>query len=181
MSVLRFFLSVHYIEADFGTPETDLGWDTMEPITYLTGLGTVISGYLWFLWHNREVSYRTVLTETTSRQQRKLYLERRFDAERYAELIDEARGLRKAIKRVAAEYDLSWEQGETKEGKRAENALRIVRREEDRKNGNLRREKDEEVSGFVFFLLEGNGISLQDGGRGQEDDDGDGEPDGRTR
>lgn len=140
--------------------ETDLGWDTMEPITYLTGLGTVISGYLWFLWHNREVSYRTVLTESTSRQQRKLYGERGFDGERYGELIDEARGLRRAIKRVAGDYDLRWEQGETEEGRRAGNALRIVRREEERKanggsgpNGRSwrgREEDEEDDVGFQF-------------------------------
>src|SRR5690606_15558971 len=43
------------------TFETSLGWDVMEPVTYLAGLSTVLGGYLWFLYHNREVSYRSVL------------------------------------------------------------------------------------------------------------------------
>ncbi|EEB91970.1 hypothetical protein MPER_09589 [Moniliophthora perniciosa FA553] len=36
----------------------DYGWtcrDVMEPITYLSGLSTVICGYLWFLYRGREV------------------------------------------------------------------------------------------------------------------------------
>lgn len=104
----------------------------MEPITYLTGLGTVISGYIWFLWHNREVSYRTVLTETTSKHQNRLYLERGFNVEHYHELIDEVKDIRKAIKRVAWDYDLNWDQGNTKMGKKAGRALEIVRKEENR-------------------------------------------------
>jgi Protein of unknown function, DUF607. len=31
------------------TFETDLGWDTMEPVTYLVSLSTLMAGYLWFL------------------------------------------------------------------------------------------------------------------------------------
>lgn len=119
----------------------------MEPITYLTGLGTVISGYLWFLWHNREVSYRTVLTETTSRRQAKLYIARGFNVERYHDLIDEVKELRSAIKRVAWDYDLTWDQGNTDAGKRAKRALQIVRKEENRDAGGRKRhgEEDDEV------------------------------------
>ena len=128
----------YYMRCSFTTYsrslDTGLGWDTMEPITYLTGLGTVISGYLWFLWHNREVSYRSVLTETTSRRQQKLYVERGFDVERYHELIDEVKELRKAIKRVAWDYELTWDQGNTSAGKHATRALGIIRNEEGREN-----------------------------------------------
>ena len=102
----------------------------MEPITYLTGLGMVIWGYLWFLWHNREVSYRTVLTETTSRHQHRLYAERGFDAETYHELITEAKNLRHAIKRVASDYGIEWDQGNTKDGKTLPLAVNAVRMEE---------------------------------------------------
>ena len=81
------------------------------------GFGMVIGSYVWFLWHNREVSYRTVLTETTSRRQQKLYGERGFDMDRYNELIEEAKGFRRAVKRVAWDYGLEWDQGETEAGK----------------------------------------------------------------
>lgn len=122
--------------------DTSLGWDTMEPITYLTGLGTVIGGYIWFLWHNREVSYRTVLTETTSKRQQKLYAERGFDVVKYHDLIDEVKALRRAIKRVAWDYELEWDQGQTEDGHYYKHALDIVRREEARENGNSARIRD---------------------------------------
>ena len=115
----------------------------MEPITYLTGLGTVISGYRWFLWHNREVNYRSVLTERTSHRQSKLYAERGFNIEGYHELIDEVKDLRKAIKRVAWDYELSWDQGDTEAGQKAKRALQIIRGEEEREKGRSKRHDDE--------------------------------------
>lgn len=117
----------------------------MEPITYLTGYGTVIGGYIWFLWHNREVNYQTVMTESTTRKQQQLYVERGFSLEVYHELIDEVKDLRKAIKRIAWDYDLSWDQGETEAGQKAKRALRIVRDVEQReKEGKMRHEKEED-------------------------------------
>lgn len=122
----------------------------MEPITYLTGLGTAIAGYIWFLWHNREVSYRTVLTETTSKRQHKLYAERGFNIEHYQELIEDAKDLRKEIKRVACDYDLTWDQGDTDAGKQSKRALQIVRKVEAREQRRAEREEDEdEEVGFV--------------------------------
>lgn len=35
-----------------------LGWDVMEPITYLSGLGTVIGGYLFFLYVSSQIPLR---------------------------------------------------------------------------------------------------------------------------
>lgn len=102
----------------------------MEPVTYLTGLGMVIWGYLWFLWHNREASYRAVLAGTTSRHQRKLYDERGFDIHAYRELITEVKDLRRAIKRVAWDYGTDWDQGKTNEGKDSPLAINVVRKEE---------------------------------------------------
>ena len=131
----------------------------MEPITYLIGLGTVISGYLWFLWHNREVSYRSVLTETTSRQQRKLYAERGFDIDRYNELVGDAIELRKSIKRVALDYGIEWDQGHTDLGQDAQRALAVVRKEEARTKGDNRQqvplhdESDESEGEEVLFTL----------------------------
>ena len=55
---------------------TSLGWDTMEPITYLASLSTLMGGYLWFLYHNREISYRSALDITVNARQKKLYQQR---------------------------------------------------------------------------------------------------------
>lgn len=90
---------------------TDLGWDVMEPVTYLVGLTTVISGYLWFLYHNREVSYRSMLNITVTRRQAKLYDERGFDVERWEELVQEGKELRAEVRKVAREYDVDWKEG----------------------------------------------------------------------
>lgn len=94
----------------FLTFYTSWGWDVMEPVTYLAGLTTVISGYLWFLYHNREVSYRSVLHITVSKRQLKLYAQKGFDLEQWEELVDQGRALRKEIKAVAAEYDAEWDE-----------------------------------------------------------------------
>ncbi|KAF3912026.1 hypothetical protein ABW21_db0200316 [Orbilia brochopaga] len=92
----------------FLTFNTSLGWDTMEPVTYLVGLSGIMAGYLWFLYHNREVSYRTVLHATISRRQLALYETHGFDVDRWQELLDEGRALRREIKKVAEEYGVEW-------------------------------------------------------------------------
>lgn len=58
------------------------GWDLAEPVTYLCGTAALMVGYTWFLVHNREVSYRAVLSETTTRRQQKLYIDKGFNIER---------------------------------------------------------------------------------------------------
>jgi calcium uniporter protein, mitochondrial len=90
------------------TFETDLGWDTMEPVTYLVGLSTLIGGYMWFLYHNREVSYRSALNLTISKRQSKLYEARGFNLPRWEGLVEDANAIRKEIKAVASEYDVEW-------------------------------------------------------------------------
>jgi hypothetical protein len=100
----------------FLTFYTSWGWDVMEPVTYLAGLTTVISGYLWFLYHNREVSYRSVLHITVSKRQLKLYAQKGFDLEQWEELVDQGRALRKEIKAVAAEYDVEWDESKDELG-----------------------------------------------------------------
>jgi calcium uniporter protein, mitochondrial len=92
------------------TFETDLGWDTMEPVTYLIGLSALMGGYLWFLYHNREVSYKAALNITISRRQNKLYEARGFNLERWESLIQEGNALRKEIRAIAAEYDVEWDE-----------------------------------------------------------------------
>jgi hypothetical protein len=69
-------------------------------------------GYLWFLYHNREVSYRAALNLTVSRRQNTLYATRGFDVRKWEALIEEANTLRKEIKNVANEYDVEWDEKE---------------------------------------------------------------------
>ncbi|KAJ4295296.1 hypothetical protein N0V90_007307 [Kalmusia sp. IMI 367209] len=116
------------------TFETDLGWDVMEPVTYLVGLSTLIGGYVWFLYHNREVSYRSAMNFTISRRQQKLYTQRGFDLRQWETLIEEGNALRKEIKAVANEYDVEWDevQDEHQDEKVAE-ALRKDRKKKNQK------------------------------------------------
>ena len=65
-------------------------------------------GYLWFLFNNREVSYRAALSLTVNRRQNKLYQTHGFDLERWESLIEEAKAVRKDIKAVADEYNVEW-------------------------------------------------------------------------
>lgn len=119
------------------TFQTSYGWDTMEPITYLVGLSSIMMGYLWFLYHNREVSYRSALNLTVSRRQSVLYAARGFDLPKWETLIEEANSLRREIKGVASEYDVDWDE---KLDDVSEVVHKAMRRERDRG----RRKKSEE-------------------------------------
>ncbi|KAI0342234.1 hypothetical protein BDW22DRAFT_1357531 [Trametopsis cervina] len=83
----------------------DLGWDIMEPVTYLSGLSMVILGYLWFLYQGREVSYSSVLHRSISTRRQALYKSHGFDIERWADLIAEEKAVRKEISKIAEDYD----------------------------------------------------------------------------
>ncbi|KAL8885325.1 MAG: hypothetical protein Q9215_006804 [Flavoplaca cf. flavocitrina] len=120
------------------TFRTDMGWDTMEPVTYLVGLSTLICGYLWFLYHNREVSYRAALNLTISRQQTKLYQSKGFDLQRWEALVEEGNALRKEIKQVASEYDVEWDERSDEKDEKVTEALKEVR---DKKKDGKKKEK----------------------------------------
>ncbi|RJE17747.1 hypothetical protein PHISCL_09918 [Aspergillus sclerotialis] len=123
------------------TFETDLGWDTMEPVTYLVSLSTLMGGYLWFLYHNREISYRSALDFTISARQKKLYQMKGVDLALWTTLIDEGNALRKEIKNIAAEYDVEWDERADEEDERVTEALKQERLQ---KNGNGQRHRDED-------------------------------------
>lgn len=167
-------LSAWWGSVAFLTFFTELGWDVMEPVTYLTGLGTILGGYIWFLIHNREVSYRAVLNETTSRRQQKLYIEKGFNIERYQELIEEVKDLRKTIKKVAEDYDLEWDQGETKAGKQNKSALKIIRKHEEASFRSKRENVREDEEGDADEKDSGRTATAS---HEAEDKDGDGQPD----
>ena len=121
------------------TFETDLGWDVMEPVTYLVGLSTLIGGYLWFLYHNREVSYRSALNLTVSRRQSALYELKGFDIRKWEAMIEEGNALRKEIKAVASEYDVQWDETKDEHDGAVVEALR-----KERKNGKKNKSKDDD-------------------------------------
>ena len=126
------------------TFETDLGWDTMEPVTYLVGLSTFIGGYMWFLYHNREVSYRSALNLTISRRQSKLYEARGFNLARWEGLIEDGNAIRKEIKAVAAEYDVEWDERADEHDEIVTKALRKERKNGKDKDSKSEKSKDDD-------------------------------------
>ncbi|KAE8340891.1 hypothetical protein BDV24DRAFT_58768 [Aspergillus arachidicola] len=123
------------------TFETDLGWDTMEPVTYLASLSTLMGGYLWFLYHNREISYKSALDFTINARQKKLYERKGVDLHEWESLIDEGNLLRREIKTIAAEYDVVWDE---KKDERDERVTEALRKDRTQKNGSSRTKENED-------------------------------------
>ena len=111
---------------------------------YLVGLSTLICGYLWFLYHNREVSYRSALNLTISRRQTKLYQQKGFDNQRWDTLIEEANGYRKEIKQIASEYDVDWDETQDEKDERVTEAMRKVRSDRTLERKEKREKEDED-------------------------------------
>lgn len=101
-------------------------------------------GYLYFLWHNREVSYRAALHLTVSHRQNQLYTSRGFDLAKWQTLIDDANSLRKEIKAAANEYDVEWD--ETNDDNVSETVHKALRdeRKKQKKKGDREEEKEED-------------------------------------
>ena len=89
---------------------TDLGWDVMEPVTYLVGMAGVVIGYIWFLMNRREASYQSAMNLTVSRRQQVYYNQRGFNLHKFNYLVDEANHLRREILSIASEYDVEWDE-----------------------------------------------------------------------
>lgn len=92
------------------TFHTEMGWDLVEPVTYLAGLTTIMGAYLWFLTISRDLSYKAAMNITVSRRQNALYQEKGFDLAKWERLVGEANALRNEIKMVASEYDVEWDE-----------------------------------------------------------------------
>ncbi|KAL3464137.1 hypothetical protein BJX64DRAFT_276082 [Aspergillus heterothallicus] len=127
------------------TFETELGWDTMEPITYLVSLSTLMGGYLWFLYHNREISYRSALDFTINARQKKLYQRKGVDLQLWENLIYEANALRREIKTISAEYDTEWDEKPDEKDERVIEVLKQERNQNKNKDEHSddRRERDD--------------------------------------
>lgn len=115
--------------------------DVMEPITYLSGLSTVVCGYLWFLYRGREVSYSSLLDSSVSARREALYRSRGFDLERWVDLHTSAKGLKKEIRSIAEDYDDGgdWKDTakdeEAKKDRRPEGIMNDPSLEDDTSNG----------------------------------------------
>ncbi|MCJ1250161.1 hypothetical protein MMC30_007387 [Trapelia coarctata] len=126
------------------TFETSYGWDTMEPVTYLVGLSGLISGYGWFLYHNREVSYRSALNITISRRQTKLYQAKGFDLRKWEALVEEGNALRKEIKAIASEYDVDWDETVDEQHVVVTKSLKEDRDKKNANSGSKDKEKEDD-------------------------------------
>jgi hypothetical protein len=111
---------------------------------YLVGLSTLICGYLWFLYHNREVSYRSALNLTISRRQTKLYQNKGFDIQKWETLINEGNALRREIKAIAQEYDVDWDETIDEKDEKVTEALKQVRDEKKGKRSGESKKEDQE-------------------------------------
>ncbi|KAK7218274.1 hypothetical protein V2G26_006277 [Clonostachys chloroleuca] len=120
------------------TFHTEMGWDLVEPITYLAGLTTIMGGYLWFLYISRDLSYKAAMNITVSRRQHALYQERGFDQQTWDQLIQEVNLLRREVRIVASEYGVEWDETKDLGGEEVKEVL------EQEKNKNKRRDDDDE-------------------------------------
>ncbi|KAK5136073.1 hypothetical protein LTR08_004123 [Meristemomyces frigidus] len=128
----------------YATFMTSLGWDVMEPVTYLVGLSGLIGGYMWFLYHNREVSYRSAMNFTVSRRQAKLYELKDFQLAQWEGLVEEGNRLRREIKMVADEYDVEWDESRDEGDEKVKEALREHRKKQKGKEGKKKGDEEEE-------------------------------------
>lgn len=126
------------------TFKTSLGWDVMEPVTYLVGLSGLMGGYLWFLYHNREVSYKSAMNLTVSRQQSKLYEQKGFDLPSWEALIEEGNRLRREIKMVADEYDVEWDETKDEHDATVSEELRKERKKQGKDDKKKGKEDDDD-------------------------------------
>ncbi|USW52030.1 Putative calcium uniporter protein [Septoria linicola] len=125
------------------TFQTELGWDVMEPVTYLVGLTGIIGGYMWFLYHNREVSYKSAMNYTVSRRQAQLYQNKGFDLPKWEMLVEEGNRLRREVKMVAEEYDVDWDETKDEGDEKVREALRKERKKKEKDEDKEEKKKDE--------------------------------------
>lgn len=125
---------------------TDLGWDVMEPVTYLVGLAGFIGAYAWFLFNKREASYRAAMNLTISRRQHRLYELKGFNLRKWEYLIEEGNALRKEILAVASEYDVDWDERRDAQDDKVVEALKEHREKKEEKKNGKDKDKDDEDS-----------------------------------
>lgn len=101
----------------------------MEPVTYLVSLSTLMGGYLWFLYHSREISYKPALELSIGARQKKRHQLRKVDLPLLEPSVDEANSLHRDIKTIAAEYDVEWDERADEQDQRVTEVLKSDRRQ----------------------------------------------------
>lgn len=99
---------------------------------------------MWFLYHNREVSYKSAMNFTISRRQQKLYQAKNFDLRKWEVLIDDGNTLRKEIKAVANEYDVEWDELNEEKDEKVTEALKDERKRKKKTNKDADGKDDDE-------------------------------------
>ncbi|KAM7196863.1 Protein of unknown function, DUF607 domain containing protein [Naviculisporaceae sp. PSN 640] len=127
------------------TFHTEAGWDLVEPVTYLAGLTTIMGGYLWFLYINKDLSYRAAMNVTVSRRQQALYEARGLDMDRWEQLVQEANALRREIRAIAVEYDVDWDEAKDV-GEDVKEVLDEERSKSGEKSAEREKDMDEELT-----------------------------------
>lgn len=73
---------------------------------------TVSSQRYRFLYQGREVSYSSVLSTSILSRRQALYAARGFDVQRWSDLMDERKTLRREIQKIAMDYEVGWNEGD---------------------------------------------------------------------
>ncbi|ODA83846.1 hypothetical protein RJ55_02362 [Drechmeria coniospora] len=156
------------------TFHTDMGWDLVEPVTYLAGLASIMGGYLWFLFISRDLSYKAAMKLTVTKRQKALYQERGFDPQRWEQATHEANLLRREIRTVATEYDVAWDEMKDLGGERIKDALERERkgRKGEEKEGEEKEGEEKEGEGKEGEGKEGEGKEGEEKEGGKEDERG---------
>ena len=135
------YVSYTFLPICSGQP---LGWDVMEPVSYLSGLSMIIIGYIFFLQQGREVSYSSVMNTSVSRRRAQLYESRGFDIDRWTDLVTEEKAIKREISKIAQDYGLEWSAAET--SKKQDKGKNVERDETDGEEsgneGEARKQKD---------------------------------------
>src|ERR1700761_2491468 len=116
----------------------------INQVTYLVGLTGLMGGYMWFLYHNRDVSYRSAMNFTISRRQSQLYEQKGFNLPKWEMLIEEGNRLRREIQMVAEEYDVDWEESKDEVDEKVAEALRKERKKNGKKSEKEKEKKDDD-------------------------------------
>ncbi|KAG5927061.1 hypothetical protein E4U42_002648 [Claviceps africana] len=127
------------------TFHTEMGWDLVEPVTYLAGLATIMGGYLWFLFISRDLSYKAAMNFTVSRRQNALYQERGFDEQRWVQVVHDANSLRREIKIAAQEYGVDWNEMKDLGGEEVKQVLEEERNGEKKKKEKEKKDDENEA------------------------------------
>lgn len=124
------------------TFHTEMGWDLVEPVTYLVGLSMIMCGYLWFMYMSRDLSYKAAMNLTVSRRQHALYQDRGLDVAKWEQQVLEANTLRREIRMVSNEYGVEWDE---KKDLGSEKVKKMLEKEDKGKEAGKKEDVKEEV------------------------------------